>query len=199
MVVGLLLGLGTVMLAVTAVNAPVRQIKKPEAALLRVQTMMGAICDGDYETASAQIYGNPDLGSVPENADETIFLLWDTYRRSFSYDIQGEPRANDSGLSVDVAVRSLDISAVLDELGNTIQMRIDEKENEDDETGARASLSLRREEAERILQKALAEAAEKQDYVREQLITIDLVYDRDQWWALSNTDLMDMLSGSFSE
>lgn len=200
-VLGLLLGLGTVIMAVVAIDAPARLIGKPEEALERVQTMMEAICDGDYETASAQIYGSPDLGSPPENADEAVRLIWDTYRKSFSYEIQREPQPEASGISVDVIVRNLDVSAVLEELGSTVQTRIDEKTNsvQDDETGLRASASLRYEEVKRILQEILAEAMEKQNHIREQLVTIDLIYDRGQWWALSNTDLMDMLSGSFSD
>lgn len=200
-VLGLLLGLGTVMMAVTAIDAPVRLIGTPEEALERVQTMMDAICDGDYETASTQIYGSPDLGSSPENADETVFLIWDTYRKSFSYDIQSEPRPDDSGVSIDVIVRSLDVSAVLGELGSAVQARIDETRNaaQDDEAGFRASSSLRREEVEGILQQTLAEALEKQEHFQEQLMTIDLIYDRGQWWARPNGDLMDMLAGSFLE
>ena len=92
-------------------------------------------------------------------------------------------------------------AAVLEELGSTVQTWIDAKTNsvQDDETGLRASASLRYEEVKRILQEILAEAMEKQNHIREQLVTIDLIYDRGQWWALSNTDLMDMLSGSFSD
>lgn len=198
---GLLLGMGTVAVAASALDAPIRLVGTSTKALDRVHTMMGAICDGDYETASAQIYGNPDLGSVPENADKTVSLVWDTYRRSFSYDIQGKPRPNDSGISVDVVVRSLDVSAVMNELENAIQTGIDEKTKaaRDDETGFSASGSLRREEVDRILQLTLADALEKQDHFLEQMMTIDLVYDCGQWWASPNGDLMDMLAGSFLE
>lgn len=198
---GLLMGLCTVITAVSALDAPVRMVKTPKAALQRVDTMMAAICEGDDEKASAQIYGAPSFGAVPENASESVRMAWEIYRKSFSYGFQGSVKPNDSGVSIDVNVKHLDLTAVMAELERSIQALMDEKAAaaQEDESGFSASRKLRQKEVEAVIQKAFSDALENQGLFQEQLITIDLVYDRGQWWALPNQDLTNMLSGSFPE
>lgn len=174
LVIGLALGLVTVCTAAYAVQAAPKILKTPQGALEQVGTVMDAVCEGDYAGASAGIYGKPALGTVPEQADPTVVLAWDAYRKSFSWSACGELRASDSGVSLDVQVRYLNLAAALADW---------------------AEQGPDRDRADSFFQKALKEPS----FFREEIITLDLIYDNNQWWVLPGTELTNMLSGSFSE
>lgn len=175
---GIVMMLGTVCMAFGAVHAPVRILKSPKAAQERVYAMMDAVSNGDLEAASANIYGTPDFGTIPEQAGLTARLAWETYCKSLSYASQGEPRATDSGVSIEMNVRSLDVAAVSADLSGR---------------------TIRREDADKALQEAFAEALESGSYFQEHQVAIELIYDRGQWWILPSEELTNVLSGSFSE
>lgn len=196
-VLGILMGIGTAWVAVSAVDAPTRILKTPEGARERVSGMMSAVCDGDYEAAAAHFYGSPDLGAVPENADPAVYLLWEAYRESFSDVSLGEPRATDSGVSYEVRISHLNLAAVLDGLDETIRAFVDEKNAavREDEAPYNVKRDLPRDLTDRILPAVL----ENPDYVQAETITVDLICDRGRWWVLPTEDLTNMLCGSFTE
>lgn len=176
-IIGIVLGIGTTFVALIAAITPDYTMKTPNAVLERVQMMMDAICVGDDEAASANIYGTPGFGSIPEQADPLVYLAWDAYRKSFSYTVQGQTMVANAGVSVEVNVRSLNVSTVLADL--------------------RSTRTYRQDKADEILQKALNDALEDQAYFTEQLVALDLAYDDGQWWILPNKALTSMLTGLF--
>lgn len=192
---GILMGLGTAWMAVHGLHAPARILKTPDGAQARVEEMMSSICTGDFEGAAACIYGTPDLGAVPENADPAVSLLWDAYRSSFSGVSLSELRATDSGISVDVSVTCLDLSAVLAGLEDDIRAFVEGQNaaRREDE----APYNVKRDLWQDLTEKILPDVLENREH--SVTVTIDLIYDRGWWWVLPTDTLTDLLSGSFGQ
>ena len=65
----LCLTVGGIFLALLNRNAGPVLVRQPEAARNQVQTMLDALCAGEYDTVSSCLYGTPDLGMGGEAAD----------------------------------------------------------------------------------------------------------------------------------
>lgn len=171
LLLALLLAVATVCMAAMAVNAPERSVKAPEGAVERVEALMGAAARGDLEGVSANLYGTPALGPLPDQADPTMAMIWGAYCGSISLQSVGQTRAEGAGLSMDVTVRCLDMNAVLE------------------------GVSSRSGDLERVVTDALDDPA----CYQERTIPIGFVFENGQWWVQPNGELTDLLSGSVSK
>ena len=95
-----------------ALDAEPMLLKVPSAAVETADAMLAAVQAGNYKAASGMMQGSPNLGADREPANEVGRILWDAYQDSFSYVLQGECYATDSGIAQDVTVTYLDFSSV---------------------------------------------------------------------------------------
>lgn len=201
-----LIALGFLMAALTlctvryAMAAEPEILEPPAAAAATAQQWLDAVCRGDDVAASALLYGTPSFGSAPVNASPAAAQLWEAYRSSLEYKSLGECYATASGVAMDATIRVLDTSKLLGNLEEKVQSQLDQKigSGKDSSQLFEDDGSLKSEEAEAILSDALLLALGRQMPLREQTITLSLIYEQGAWWVLPEGDALSVLSGAFS-
>ena len=194
---GLVLAAGGIYVSFTSLNAEPVLVSEPVEATGRVTELMDAIVDCDYQKATSLIYGNPQLGLDREPADEVGVMLWKAFTESQSYELKGGCVADNSGLTQQVVMTYLDISSVTANLADRSQailtQRIENAENLDEIYDAN------NESREDVVMDALKEAvtmALKEDAKQTSVeLTLNLIYRNKQWWVVSNSQLMNAISG----
>lgn len=197
---GIILAVGTVYVSLNALNAPPIMIRQPKGAVDCAELLMHTICDGDFEKAGKLLYGSPSLGSAPEKGENPEGMIWDAFISTISYEFPGECYASGSGVTLDVQVRSLDISSVTDSLtvraqtllNERVAKAVDVKEIYDENNNYREDFVAA------ILRDATADALKEDAKLREKTITLHLVYENGQWWVVPTAALLDLISGSVS-
>lgn len=173
----------------------------PEAAHSRVVQMMDAFCEGDYQTAQSLLYGSTELGADREAADAVGAVIWEAFQDSMTYELVGECYATNSGLSQNIRITTMDIDSVTAYveanaktlLEETVQQRIDASENLDeiyDEEN-----QYRDEFVMEVLCEAARQGIENNSETVETEVTLNLVWADDQWWVVSNDQLLKAVSG----
>lgn len=193
----LILTISGTYLALTNRQASPVLVKQPESAKVQVQTMLDALCAGDYAAVSGCLYGTPDLGMGGQAAEPVGQLFWEALGDSFSYEIAGDFHATDSGVSLDVSISALDLSAVTANLRerarvlmeNRIQEAEDTSELYDENNEYREDFVM--DSLYAAAQEALAQDAKT---IRWDL-TLNLVYENGQWWIMPEPGLLKALTG----
>lgn len=194
---GAVLAAVCICLALMNANASPVLVQQPQAAMDRVQTMLDALCAGDYDTVSACLYGQPDLGLGREAEDPVGKLFWDAMAGSYSCQSGDAFHATDSGVALDVTISAMDLNSVtvnLRERAQTMmEQRIAEAENTDE------IYDENHEYREEFVMSALYDAARdalEQDAQRITWdLTLNLVYENGQWWIMPEQDLLRAISG----
>lgn len=199
----LALGLSVMLLsaivAFAARNNSPQMLVNPNGANKAAQSMLSAVCSGDYSAASSFMYGRPSLGSRPEDGSLAVELLWTAFLDSLEYEISEDCYVRETGVSLDVKLRSLDIAAVIqgmeihakEQLGRRVAAADDVTELYDSDN------NFHQEIIDQILRDATMQSlAENKTYL-EHTITLDLVFEQGRWWVLPNETLQSVLSGSF--
>ncbi len=186
-----------IFLALMNMQASPVLLKQPQAAMDQVNTMMDALCAGDYDTVSGCLYGKPNLGLDQEAEDPVGALFWDALEESFSYEIHGQFHATDSGVALNVSISALDLDSVTanlrDRARNIMEKRIAEAEDTDD------IYDENNEYRENFVMDALYDAArEALEQDARQItweLTLNLVYENGQWWIMPDHALLQAISG----
>lgn len=172
-------------------------LKQPEGVAEAAQTMLNAVCSGDYETAGACMYGSPRLGTGAESESETGRLLWDAFVKSLRYELVGDCVINESGVTQQVRIRTLDLASVTANLKERSQTLLTQKvaEAEDvsqiyDETN-----SYREEFVMEVLRMATEEAIEQDARYTNLDLMLEMVYEQGKWWVIPSQNLMNVISG----
>lgn len=197
---GLAAAIGTIWIVALAVRAEPVVLLQPNAAVDRARAMMGAVCSGDYEAASGMLYGRPSLGTCPEDSSPCVSLLWDAFLESLEFDFAGDCYATDTGLAVDVNIRSLNISCVIEGLDSRAQTLLNQRiaAAESSAEVYDEDNNFREELISEVLQEATLQALEENKQYQTQTIPLHLIYDGGQWWIMPDSDLMNVLAGSVS-
>lgn len=186
-----------VSLALMNINASPVLIEQPKAAQEQVDTMMNALCAGEYDTVSACLYGQPDLGLDREAEDPVGRLFWNALAESFTYELGDEFHATDSGVALDVKISALDLSSVTANLRARAQLemeqRIAEAENTDEIYDE--NHEYREEFVLAALYSAAEDALEQDARQVSWELTLNLVYENGQWWIMPEQDLLRAISG----
>ena len=195
--------IGLCVLAVTAVfcltflNSPPIMVNVPDAALECSETLMEAIRTGDYDTASACLSGQPDLGLDREPEDETGKLLWKTFTESFQYEFTGECYATSTGVAHTVMITTLDLSKIssklsqrLDDLLNVKMTTSTNMSEVYDEKG-----NFRQELIQQLLLQALSEILEEDAATVTRGVSLNLVYEYGKWQVALDPALLQAISG----
>lgn len=194
---GVLLIAGTVLLSFRSLNASARLLRADEAAAQRTEEWMEAVCAGDYAAAGSIMYGQPELLTGNNGADEWQLLFWDAFVDSISYEFTGDCYATDAGLSRDLTITALDLPALMEPLKERMDallpLRADEAEDQDavfDENN-----NYRDAFVMDILMEAATQILAEEDPRASREITLNLIYEDGQWWIQTEQDLIDVLSG----
>ena len=199
-IAALLAAAAALFLTVRYLDEPPVLVRLPEEALEQVETMMNAVCDGDYTGASQHMYGIPDLGLDREPADPVGVLIWNAFSDSLSWEVSGECFATDAGLSQKVVLKSLDMTSVTENLGersqNLLALRVEEAEDLSlvyDENN-----EYREDFVMAVLYEATEAAIAEDARYKEQEITLNLVYRDGAWWVMPEQPLLNAISGGIA-
>ena len=162
-----------------------------------VEALFQEACDGDYAAASARILGNPKIGMSysSENIAET--MIWDKFRHSFSYELVGECFATDAGLAQKVKISYLHLDSITAGLKERIQQLLEEMiaNAEKVESLYEEKHELKESYVKEALQQAVEESIARNVETETMELTVNLIWQDDRWWVLSDDALLSALSG----
>lgn len=202
-IAALLIALGFLMAALTlgvvrwAMTAEPILLEAPAGAGKAAVELMDAICRGDNAAVSSLLYGNPSLGTMPEDTSPQARELWEAYRSSLSYEFKESCYAGDAGIRIDVSVSALDIPALLPALDSLMQQQLDRKLQSQKDL-LREDGTMKPETAETVFSDALLLALGREKPLREQTVTLSLILDQGEWQVMPEGELLSLLSGSIS-
>ena len=171
--------------------------REPQGAKERAEEMMNALCRGDFEAAGQVIYGPVDFSIRRQEATETEGLIWDAFVDSLSYEILGDCYGSETGIRLDVRLRSLDIGSVTEGLNDRARALLQERVAQAAHAGEiyDETNGFRRELVAEVLRDAVLDALIQDARIREQTIPLNLIYREGQWWVLPGRELVQALSG----
>lgn len=187
---GIWLGLGSV-------DAAPVLLREPEAVPERVEQMLELVSAGDYNGAGKLMQGQPDFGADREAADETGRILWDAFVSGFSYRLEGECYATDSGVAQDVVITRLEPDSVTAGLRDRIRSVLEKRlETAEDVSEVYDENNNFREEvvAEALLE-ALKEAIREDASYTSVTVTVTLVWRDGSWWIVPEEGLIRAITG----
>lgn len=180
----------------TQQGAAPRLARYPQEAEDCARALLTHLNAGDYAGASQYIYGCPALDTAGQWDSDACRTLWDAFAASLDGTPEGRCYAASNGLALDVTVRSLDLSQVLDGMGQAAPALLEEQV-------ARAvnmnqvydDAHEYREDFIRALLDQAAEDGLTQAAPVARPLTLRLVRDRGQWWVLPDQALLSAVSG----
>lgn len=195
--VGACAAAAAVCLSLSSMNAEPVLLTSPNLAKSQAAALMNAVCDGDYETASEFIWGNPSLGVDRDASDEVGVLIWDAFTDSISYEMVGECYATDEGLAQNIELTSLDIESVTSVLRDRSQAMLEYRVENAEDTSEIYDENNEYSEAfvMEVLYDAAVQALEEDAVHKTVTLTLNLTYQDGRWWVMADNQLLDAISG----
>lgn len=196
----MLILVGSVLLALNSLDAPVRLAEVPMEAMEQSEKLLEAVAAGDYASAGKLLYGQPDLGVNGEPEDKMGKLVWDKFLDSISYEFTGDCYATDSGISRDAVITTLDISTVAPGLRERIQKELDRRvaEAEDMSELYDENNNFREKMVMEIFDEAVEEALKQETPSIRREITMNLIFRDGRWWVVPDEALLQAISGNMA-
>lgn len=198
--VGAALMLGTIVLCLFSLDAPVEMVGMPKEAMACAEDMMDALAEGDFAAAVKRMYGQPELGADGTPDDTMSAQVWQAFLDSISYEFVGVCYAKDSGIYRDVSITVLDVPALMETLPNRVStlaaQRMELAEDMDalyDDSG-----HFRAELVQEVLQEAVAQALRDNTATTSYDVTLKLICREGQWWVVPDQALLQAISGGMA-
>lgn len=172
-------------------------VEEPNSAEQRVNTLVEAICESDYEGISGVLYGTPDLGMSREAADDVGILFWEAMEQSRSCELTSGCYATEQGLAWDMKLECLDIRSMTVNLRERAQTMLEQRvaEAEDISEVYDENYEYRETFVMEVLFDAAQDALEQDAQMVSYAFTLNLVYADGQWWIMPESQLMEAISG----
>lgn len=168
-----------------------------EDAEIRSEVLMDALCQGDFSSAGESLYGNPELQWNQETATELGVLLWQAHVDAMSYEFAGPCYATESGIFRDVTITVLDVAALRPKIQGQFLLLMDPylADAQFDSEAFDAEGALRQEFAAEKLRQAVELILQKDNACTSHQVTLELVFQNGQWWAVPKRALVDIVTG----
>lgn len=193
---GAVLAVTALLICLTQRNAQPKLFGTAAGAEECAQAMMDRIAEGNYAAASAYLYGTPSLGTGSQQQSDAASFIWDAFVSSLDCTPLGGCYATVSGLARDYRVSSLDLpslsQALKDAAPGILEARLEAAEDMSliyDENG-----EYREDFAQSVLEEAAREVISSAANV-DRTVTLQLVYEGNQWWVVPDQALLSALSG----
>ena len=198
---GIAVAAATVWLCLQSLDKEPVLLRRPDAAVSRVDDLFRSVSEDDYTAASRQIYGEPDLGGDREHMEKISAMIWDAYVDSFRYELVGDCVPTDIGVAQQVTVTYLDITGVTDGLQDRSRALLQQRvaEAEDVEEIYDENNNYRPDFVDGVVTDAAREALREDASYLETELTVELVYVKGQWWILADQALMQAISGGIAQ
>ena len=190
------LAVSALLICLTQRNAAPKLFGKAEGAEKCARGMMECISRGDYAGASAYLYGTPSLGIGDQRETPAAECVWDAFVSSMECRSRGSCYATDAGVAMDFTVSGLDIPSLTRELKQrsaaVLEARVEAAENMSQVYDS--NQQYREDFIQSVLEEAAREAVAAVSPV-ENAVTVQLVYEGNQWWVVPDSALMTAISG----
>ena len=190
------LAVSALLICLTQRNAAPKLFGKAEGAEKCARGMMECISRGDYAGASAYLYGTPSLGIGDQRETPAAECVWDAFVSSMECRSRGSCYATDAGVAMDFTVSGLDIPSLTQELKQrafaVLEARVEAAE--DMSQVYDSNQQYREDFIQSVLEEAAREAVAAVSPV-ENAVTVQLVYEGNQWWVVPDSALMTAISG----
>ena len=172
-------------------------LEPAQEAQERVEFLMDAVCDGDYDLAGSVILGNPELGVDREASDAAGVLIWNAFADSLTYEIVGDCYTTETGLAQDVTVTCLDVRSVTKNLKTRAQTLLEDRvrEAEDVSDIYDENNEYREDFVMDVLLDAVEDALQEDGQQIHTAFTVNMVYQDGEWWIISDNALISAISG----
>ena len=196
-VVSLCAAAAAVYLSSQFVDAKPILLTPPDVARSKVIMMMNAVSEGNYEEASQSIYGTPSLGVDREAADEVGIMIWDAFRDSISYELQGECYTTEQGLAQNVSITCMDVTSVTVNLKERSQALLEQRVEEAVDVSEiyDENNDYREDFVMAVLRDAVEDALVEDTRMMTMELTVNLSYQDGKWWVVADEALLDAISG----
>ena len=195
-VLAVVLAVSALLICLTQRNAAPKLFGKAEGAEKCARAMMDCISRGDYAGASAYLYGTPSLGIGDQRETPAAECVWDAFVSSMECRSRGSCYATDAGVAMDFTVSGLDIPSLTQELKQrsaaVLEARVEAAENMSQVYDS--NQQYREDFIQSVLEEAAREAVAAVSPV-ENAVTVQLVYEGNQWWVVPDSALMTAISG----
>ena len=198
--VGLGLALCSVWVGYTFRDASPILLSLSSDARKAVDAMLNDACSGDYGAASQRILGTPKFGMNLSTEDPAEKRIWETYLDSFSYELIGECFITEDGFAQKAQITCLELDSVTTGLKERIQVLLEERIA----TAERAEdLYDENNDIKEIyvmaaLQQAVEENLAQKTRTKTVEVTVNLIWQGDRWWIISDGALISALSGGMA-
>lgn len=190
------LAVSALLICLTQRNAAPKLFGKAEGAENCARAMMDCISRGDYAGASAYLYGTPSLGIGDQRETPAAECVWDAFVSSMECRSRGSCYATDAGVAMDFTVSGLDIPSLTQELKQrsaaVLEARVEAAENMSQVYDS--NQQYREDFIQSVLEETAREAVAAVSPV-ENAVTVQLVYEGNQWWVVPDSALMTAISG----
>jgi hypothetical protein len=195
--IGIFAGVMGIYLSFQNLDATPVLIEPPQAAITEAETMLNALCAGDYAVVETHLRGKPSLGLDRPAADEAGILIWQAFASSLSYEFTGDCYATDSGLARDVVFTYLDMDSVTENLGQRSRLLLEQRiaEAEDVSEIYDENNEYREDFVMGVLRDAVVDALEEDGKTMTVELTVNLSYQDGKWWVVADEALLDAISG----
>lgn len=196
-ILGSILLLGSIVLCLVSLDAPVKLVETPKEAALCSAEFMGAIEAGDFSAAAKRMYGQPELGAQTPPTDAASAQVWDAFLGSISYVFQDSCYATDTGIARKVSVTALDIPSVTENLDARVHALLSQKVASATDMAQLydESNNFRPELIDQVMAEALSQALDQDARTVTREVTLNLVHRDGQWWVVPDGALLQLLSG----
>lgn len=188
----------TIYISLISINASPVLLAPSQAAAECAENVLNAVCTGDYDHAGRFLYGKPTLGSGANTKSEAGKLIWNAFVDSLEYEISGDCYPSESGLSLDIKIRSLQMASVTRNLQERsralLTARMEEAEDVDEIYGD--DNNYREDFVMAVLRDAVKDALREDAEYTEQELTMSLIYEQGQWWVIPEQQLIRAVSGN---
>lgn len=198
---GLILAAVTIGTAIYGIrNAPAIRMDS-STVLDAAEEVLTCARSGNYTALSQLLYGNPDLGEPPAKTDEAQSMIWHAYLDSISWELAESCAPTDTGVSVDVTVHCMDISAVNASLQTLAPERMKQlaKETTKEEDIYDKDRNYLPEFVAEVLRSSTAEVLAQPVQTMDRTLTLQLVRMDGGWQVVPTEELMHFLSGYVAE
>ena len=199
-VIGILIFVGAILFCLTFLNSAPILVSTPENALVCAQSLMEALDNADYETASAYLQGQPDLGLDRVPKEEVGKLLWDAFTQSFQYEFVGQCYTTPSGVTQMVMITTLDLQKLSSQLPAKMEQLLEEQL---DNGGMMSQFydaegNFRQDLIQELLVQAATQLIADDPATVTRGISLNLVYQDDAWAVILDRSLLAAISGGIA-
>ena len=198
---GIILGLLTLTVILVGINSAPAIVMDPQVLADAAAQTLDCVRTGDYDALGQMLYGAPNLGDSPKDTDDLENMILMTFLQSIRYRISPDCRASDSGISLDVQITCLDISALSESLQAIVPDLMNQIANEkgDESLVYDENHNYLDSFLDEVLRTAAQQALADEPQTMDTVLTLDLVQWSGRWQVVPTNAFVQLLCGYVSQ